>query len=86
MAVELKRCIFDFMLVKPKCVLEAVVFINFQMFFLKKQPPLKRILVLPSKGQKCTFLVLHPFTFDNCQSEHPEIILKNQSVYFYLED
>ena len=39
MAVDLKRFIFEPMLVKPKCVWEAKV-------FLKNLPPLKRILVL----------------------------------------
>ena len=35
MAVELKRCIFDRVLVKPKCVWEAVVFSMSADFFIK---------------------------------------------------
>ena len=60
MAITLKLSISDPMLVKPKCVWEAVVFFNFrkkfQLFvynFSKKLPPLKRILTLPTWGQKC---------------------------------
>ena len=47
---------------------------NFQLFvynFSKNLPLLKRILALPTQGQKCNVSVLQPFTFDNFQSEHP---------------
>ena len=56
-----KLCVFKHMLVKLKCVWEAVVnckqtaekceqiFENW-----KYLPPLKRISTLPTKGQKCT--------------------------------
>ena len=68
--VALKQCIFDSMLVKPKCVSETVVFFQFSKiclhfsavcirFFEKKLPPLKaHILTLPTWGQICPVLVL----------------------------
>ena len=81
MALALKQCIFDPMLVKPKCVWEAVVFFNFQKFvyifswlftsFKKNQLPLKRILALPTWVQIYTVLGLQAFLSDFFQIEHP---------------
>ena len=75
MSVPLKLCILDPLLVKPKCVWEAVVFFNFRKFvyifqlfvynFSNKLPPLKHILALPTWGQKCTVFKIQPFTFEN---------------------
>ena len=65
------------MLVKPKCVWEAVVcykIVNKQVQIvniLKKLLPLKHILALSTKSQIYTVSVLQQFTFDNFQSEHP---------------
>ena len=80
MAVELNRCIFDPLLVKPKCVWETVDLsknckptAEICKLILKIEinlPPLKRILALPTKGLKYTVSVPHPFTFDNFQLEH----------------
>ena len=79
MAVELKRYTSDAILVKPKCVLEAVDFLKSSKEKAKNHknlPPVIRILALPTLGQKCTDSVLQPFTFDNSQSEHPVQALK----------
>ena len=85
MIVELKRCKFDLMLVKPKCVWEVVDFLKNweqtaedckQLFKnWKNLQPLKRILALSTWGQTCTVSFLLPFTFDNFQSELPVSLL-----------
>ena len=64
-AVSLRLCISDPMLLKPKCVWEMVLFTiikNCYTFysclftiFQSKLPPLKRILALPTWGQKSFF-------------------------------
>ena len=71
MAVALKQCIFDPMLVKPKYDWKAVVFFNFQKFvyifqlfvynFSKNMSTLKNILALPTWGQICTVSEQQPF-------------------------
>ena len=71
--VALKQCIFDSMLVKPKCVSETVVFFQFSKIclhfsavciqFFKKTTASqsKHILALPICGQICPVLVLQSF-------------------------
>ena len=81
MTVALKRCIFDPMLVKPKCVWKVAVFLKNckqtaekckQIFEnWKKLPPLKHILALPTWGQICTVSVLQPFEISIFQMKHP---------------
>ena len=73
MAVALKKCLFDPILVKPKCVWEAVVFSQFSKIclhfsavcikFFKKTTASqsKHILALPICGQICPVLVLQSF-------------------------
>ena len=64
------------MLVRPKCGWEVVFFSIFEnlifsavcLQYLDKLPPLKRILALPTYGQKCTVSKLQSFIF---------VILKN---------
>ena len=58
MAVALKWCIFDPMLLKPKC-------------FQRREFFLKHILDLPIWGQICTVSVLQPFPSDFFYTEHP---------------
>ena len=70
MAVALKWCIFDPMLVKPKCVWEVADFLKNckqtaekckQIFEnWKNLPHLKHILALPTWGQICTISELQP--------------------------
>ena len=77
MAVLLKLGISDPLLVKPKCVGEAVVFFNFQKFvyvFQKKLPPLKAILALPMWGQKCIVSELWSFEIKNFDLGHPVFV------------
>ena len=74
MAVALKHCMFDPMLVKPKCVWEAVVFSFFKnlltflscllTIFQNELPTLKRILAWSTYGQICTVSALLPFLSD----------------------
>ena len=81
MAVALKRCIFDPMLVKPKCVWEVADFLkNCKQTAEKcKQilenwknlPPLKHILALPTWGQILIFSELQPFEISIFQMKHP---------------
>ena len=87
MAITLKLSISDPMLVKPKCVWEAVVFFNFrknfQLFvynFQKKLSPLKRILALPTWGQKCLIPELQPFEIKNFDLGHPVLVNLYKSV------
>ena len=85
LAITQKLCISDPMLVKPKCVWEAAVFSNFRKFvyifqlfvynFSKKLPPLKRILALPTWGQKSLISELQPFEKGNFDLGHPVPIL-----------
>ena len=81
MAVSLKLCNSDPILVKPKCVWEVVGFFNCKQTaknvnkFLKtekrKLPPFKRILVLPTYGQKCIVLEVQPFKIMDFDLGHP---------------
>ena len=81
MLVALKRCIFDPMLVEPKCVWKLADFFNFRKFvyifqlfvynFSNKLPPLKHILALPTWGQKCTVSELQAFAIPKFQVKHP---------------
>ena len=65
MAVELKLYTFEPMLVKPKCVWEAVN-------CLKNCKQISKIVKsTASQTQNCNVSVLQPSTFDNLQSEHP---------------
>ena len=64
MAVVLKWCIFDAML---------VIFQLFVHNFLKDLPPLKRILALPTCSELRTVTVLQQFLSDFFQMEHPVI-------------
>ena len=73
MAVKLKRCIFDPLLVKPKYVWEVVD------FFENCKQTAENCKQIFGKLEESTasqthfgfsFLVLQPFTFDNFQSEH----------------
>ena len=65
MAITLKICISDPMLVKPKCVLEVYIYFdNYKQTADKnvnKCTLLKHILALPIWGQLCTVSVLQPF-------------------------
>ena len=77
MTVELNKCIFATMLVKPKCVWEAQTPENCKQIIESwKNLPLllNRILALPTNDQISTVLVLQPFTLDNYQSEHPLVL------------
>ena len=68
-ALAQKRCIFDPKLIKPKyvCLHFPAVCLQFSI----KLPPLKHILALPTKVQKCTFSELQPFTIVIFQMVHP---------------
>ena len=80
-AVTLLRCIFNPMLVKPKCVWEVADFLKNckqtaekckQIFEnWKNLPPLKHILALPTLGQICTVTELQPFEISTFQMKHP---------------
>ena len=66
------------MLVKPKCVLEAVDFMkNCEQIFrnCKYLQSLKRILAFPTRGQISTVLMLQPFISDFFQMEDPVVVL-----------
>ena len=75
------RCIFDVILVNPKCVWEAVVYmknckqtaknVNKLLENWNNLLPLKPILALPTWGQICTNSELQPFPFAILQMEHP---------------
>ena len=96
MGVELKRCIFDPKLVKPKCVWEVVDFFNFRKYvynfqlfvynFSKSLSLLKRILAIQTKWQKCTVSLLEPLFFDTFQLEHPTIIMLVHCVFNFCKN
>ena len=50
----------------------------------KNLPPLKRILALPTKGQKCTDSVIQPFTYDNFHWERPVAQCENLTIFLLL--
>ena len=71
MASTLKICIFDSMMVKPKCVC------IFQLFVYKiqnKPKSPKHILALSTWSQKCIFSELWPFKSANFDLSHPRVI------------
>ena len=91
MAITLKLSISDPMLVKSKCVWEAVVFLKnckqtAEIFFenWKKLPPLKHILALPTWGQKCLISELWPFEIKYFELGHPGAALKTARYRTWL--
>ena len=96
MAVTLKVCISDPMLVKPKWVWEVAGFFwknckqtaeKCKQIFenWKKLPPLKLILALPTKGQKCILSDLQPFEVATFDLGHPVMPSKlSNQIYFLL--
>ena len=77
-ALAQKRCIFDPKLIKPKCVCLHLPAVCLQ--FSIKLPPLKHILALPTKVQKCTFSELQPFTIVIFQMVHPVLNRKKMNI------
>ena len=83
----IKLCISDPIMVKPKCVSEAVVLFNFRKFvyifqlfvniFKKKETTASQhILALPTWGQKCLVSELQPLAKSNFDLGHPVEVQK----------
>ena len=82
MAITLKICIFDTLLVMPNCVFQLFVY-NLQLFennFQNELTPPKHILALPTWGQKCIFTELQPFEIANFDLGHP-VFLQSKRKY-----
>ena len=92
MSVALKQCVLDPMLVKPKCCSyfekckQIAEKVNRFLKIEKKLLPLKSkcIYTLTTWGQIYTISVLQSFAFDNFQSEHPAVRIKETAKKVYL--